>query len=109
MARATRADSTLRALPTSAAGRVLVMLNLAIYLHVSRHRPHDSPAVRCSTRKKPMKYLLPVLAILAGLLLAVNNQAELQIRITGLGIALVALVYLSFQPFRKHSEENRRV
>lgn len=56
-----------------------------------------------------MKYLLPVLAILAGLLLAVNNQAELQIRITGLGIALVALVYLSFQPFRKHSEENRRV
>lgn len=31
MALATRADRTLRALPTSAAGRVLVMLNLAIY------------------------------------------------------------------------------
>lgn len=56
-----------------------------------------------------MRYLLPILAILAGLFLALNNQADLQIRITGLGIALVALFYLSFQPFRKNSEKNRRV
>ncbi|KKM91806.1 hypothetical protein LCGC14_1224790 [marine sediment metagenome] len=56
-----------------------------------------------------MRYLLPILAILAGLFLALNDQVDLQIRITGLGIALVALFYLSSQPFRKHSEENRRV